>query len=51
MLDLDRDRARADWFWLQTVREPRPDEVFGAAWATERGKSHLVAQSPAATVG
>jgi len=51
VLDLDRDRARADWFWQRTVRQPGVDEVFGAAWATERGKSQLVAQPAAATVG
>jgi len=51
MLDLDRERARADWFWQRTVREPGVDEVFGAAWATERGRPQLVAQAPSAVVG
>jgi alkaline phosphatase D len=52
VLDLDRDRAQADWFFEQDVREPGSRQRFGAGFATERGRSHLVAQTaPVSTTG
>ncbi len=51
VLDLDHERAQADWFWQTSVRQPGASEQFGAGFATERGRSHLVAQSAPSAPG
>jgi len=43
LLDLDRERAHAEWWHLDTVRERRVDQRLAAAFRTRRGRSHLEA--------
>lgn len=41
VLDLDADRAQADWFYVDTVLEPSTAESFGAGWQTPTGTQRL----------
>jgi alkaline phosphatase D len=43
VLELDRERARAEWWFVESVLEPGAGERLGAAFETRRGTSHLVA--------
>ena len=43
ILDLDHERAQAEWHFQDDVRVPGARERFARAFATERGKNHLVA--------
>jgi alkaline phosphatase D len=45
VLDITRERAQADWFFIPTVTERSSAETFGGGWLTETGKSHLTAAS------
>lgn len=48
LLDLDRERAQAEWYFVETVAERDPRERFAAAVRTRRGANHLeFAPSPA----
>jgi len=42
LLDLDRERAQAEWWFVEIVEERRPSEVFGRAYQTRLGESRLV---------
>jgi alkaline phosphatase D len=42
LLDLDRERARAEWWFVDTVAEPSRGERLGAAFEVARGSNHLV---------
>ena len=41
LLDLDRERAYAEWWHLDTVLEQRVDERLAAAFRSQRGHGHL----------
>ncbi len=41
VLDLDRERARGDWIFVETVRERRTDARIGKSFRTLRGRNHL----------
>lgn len=43
LLDLDRQRAQCEWYFVDTVAERSHDEEFAQAWSTSRGRSHLEA--------
>ena len=43
LLDVDAERAQAEWWHLDTVGERSEVEHFAAAFATRRGESHLEA--------
>ena len=45
LLDVDRQRVRAEWYFEGDVRRPVPDEHFAGAFATARG-SHRVERLP-----
>ena len=49
VLDITRERAQADWFFMPTVTERSTAETFGGGWLTESGTSHLIAASGPAT--
>jgi alkaline phosphatase D len=42
LLDLDRERAQAEWYFVESIEEPRSAEVFGRAFRTRHGESRLV---------
>lgn len=42
LLDLDRERAQAEWWFVETVEERLPAERFGRAYRTRAGESRLV---------
>ena len=41
LLDIDRERAQAEWYFERDVRRPVPDERFARAFATARGSHRL----------
>jgi alkaline phosphatase D len=41
LLDVDRERAQAEWWFMETVAERRPDERFARGFRTRTGRSHL----------
>jgi alkaline phosphatase D len=41
LLDLDRERAQAEWWYVAGVEAPGQGERFGAAFRTRRGASRL----------
>jgi alkaline phosphatase D len=41
VLDLDRERARCDWYHVEDVRRRGSGERFAKAYRTARGRSHL----------
>jgi len=41
VLDLDRQRAQCDWFFVSDVRQRAGSEHFARAYATQRGRSFL----------
>ena len=41
LLDLDRERAQAEWWHVDTVSERRRAERFAKGFRTRRGRSHL----------
>ncbi len=41
VLDVDHERAQGDWFFVDTIRERRADEIFGNGFAVARGSAHL----------
>lgn len=41
VLDIDANRVQSDWFFLETVEEPRLAETFAAARKSERGTNLL----------
>jgi alkaline phosphatase D len=43
LLDVDRERAQCEWWFVATVAERRCRESFAQAWRTLRGRSHLEA--------
>jgi alkaline phosphatase D len=45
LLDLDHERAQAEWWFVETLEERRPAEVFGRAYQTRLGESRLVRAS------
>ena len=48
VLDLDAERAQADWWFVDGVAERRLEERFARGWTSARGESHLVeASAPA----
>ncbi|MFU8814211.1 MAG: alkaline phosphatase D family protein [Pseudomonadales bacterium] len=47
LLDLDSERAQAEWWYVNSIRERGAGERLGAAFATARGHNHLVAASGA----
>jgi alkaline phosphatase D len=50
LLDLDRERAQAEWYFVETVTERDPREHLAAAFHTRRGANHLEAvPGPAAS--
>jgi alkaline phosphatase D len=50
VLDVTRERAQADWYYVPTVSERNSTEQFGKGLVTQAGTPHLVAaDSPATT--
>jgi len=45
LLDLDAERARAEWWVVDTITERSEREHLAAAFATARGRNHLVRSS------
>jgi len=45
LLELDADRAQADWYFVDTVLEPSANERFGAGWEVRAGAGHLTEAS------
>lgn len=41
LLDVDRQRAQCEWWFVDTVDERRSGERFARAFATARGRDHL----------
>ncbi len=41
LVDINRDRAQAEWYFVRTITERRAEEDFGRAFATESGVSRL----------
>ncbi len=41
LLDIDRERAQAEWYFERDVRHPLPDERLARAFATPRGSHRL----------
>lgn len=41
LLDLERGRAQAEWWFVETVTERRTDERFARAFRTRAGRAHL----------
>jgi alkaline phosphatase D len=48
VIDLTRERLRADWWFVDSVLERHDREVRGAAWMVERGRARLVPAPPEA---
>jgi len=42
LVDLTPERARGEWWFVDTVLEPSRGETLGAAWEVRRGKARLV---------
>lgn len=42
VVDVDWDRVRVEWWFVETVLERTPAERLGAAWEVEHGRSRLV---------
>ncbi len=42
VVDVDRERVQADWFWAETVEERRLAEEFARGFRVESGRAHLV---------
>lgn len=43
LLDLDRERAHAEWWHVETIAERRPDERLARAFRSPRGRDQLEA--------
>jgi alkaline phosphatase D len=43
LLDLDAERAQAEWWFVDSLTDRGAGEHLGAAFATARGRNHLVA--------
>jgi hypothetical protein len=43
VLDLDAERARAEWWLVEGIDARLPGERLGAAFVTRRGANHLIA--------
>jgi alkaline phosphatase D len=41
LLDVDRERAQCEWYFVSTVAERLHRERFAQAWRTLRGRNHL----------
>jgi alkaline phosphatase D len=41
ILDVTPEHARAEWYFVETVTEPRRAESFAKAWQTVRGRNSL----------
>jgi alkaline phosphatase D len=42
LVDIDRERVRGKWWFVETVLEPNGKESLGAAWEVKRGEPKLV---------
>ena len=51
LLDIDRERAQAEWYFERDVSRPVPDERFASAFATARGSHRLEEVAPARSAG
>lgn len=40
VVDVDRERVRAEWFFVDTVLAPSSHQELGAAWRVEHGSRH-----------
>jgi alkaline phosphatase D len=49
VLDVTRERAQADWYYVPTVSERNSTEQFGKGLVTQAGNPHLVAAASPAT--
>jgi len=41
LLDVDRERAQAEWYFMLSVQEPLAGEELGAVYRVSRGENHL----------
>lgn len=41
ILDVSDERAQANWYYVNTIREPDSDEYFAAAWGANDGETFL----------
>ena len=41
ILDVAEGRAQANWYYVNTIREPVSDEYFAAAWGANNGETFL----------
>ena len=41
ILDVTPEHARAEWYFVDTLTEPRHAETFAKAWQTLRGRNSL----------
>lgn len=41
VLDVNRERVQADWYYIDTVTEPSDNERLGASWRVLDGVNHL----------
>lgn len=41
ILDLDKNRAQADWYFVNTILEPNSKETFAEGWYTLAGQNRL----------
>ena len=46
LLDIDRERAQAEWYYERDLTRPIPDEYYASAFATPRGSHRLEEVSP-----
>jgi alkaline phosphatase D len=46
ILDIDRARIQAEWWFMDTVAERRADQRLAQTWLVERGRARLVSPSP-----
>ncbi|MCZ6465339.1 MAG: alkaline phosphatase D family protein [Proteobacteria bacterium] len=51
LLDLDAERAQAEWYFVDTVEERRAGERFGGAFAARRGEGRLTEVREPSPVG
>ncbi len=42
VVDVDRERVQAEWWFVDTVLEPSAHEELGARWAVEHGRPEVV---------
>lgn len=42
VLDLNAERVQADWFFVRSIEERKPDEFFAKAFASAAGDPHLL---------